>query len=138
MGCVSVVAASAVKGAESLALIEEEAAATEMAAASVADGTDPFACFLAFYEPFLAGETPAAAEQAAVAKSGILAPADDEVAVALTAVEATVAEGEEMPDGDLVPREPASGTKVSSAGAVIGEAAPAATPEEALAEPATT
>ncbi len=41
MGCISVVAASEVKGAESLALIEEEAAATEMAAASVADGTDP-------------------------------------------------------------------------------------------------
>ncbi len=35
MGCILVVAASAVKGAESLALIEEEAAATEMAAASV-------------------------------------------------------------------------------------------------------
>ncbi len=104
MGCISVLAASAVKGAESLALIEDEAAATEMAAASVADGTNPFARFLAFCEPFLDGRTPAAAEQAAVAKSGISAPADDEVAVALTAVEAAVAEGEEMQDGDLVPR----------------------------------
>jgi hypothetical protein len=138
MDCVSVVAASAVKGAESLALIEEEAVATEMAAVSVADGTDPFASFLAFCEPFLAGGTPAAAEQAAAAKSGISAPADDEVAVALTAVEAAVAKGEEMPDGDLVPSEPASRTKVSSAGAVTGEAAPAAAPEEAPAEPATT
>jgi hypothetical protein len=35
MGCVSLVAASAVKGAESLALIEKEAAATEMTAAAV-------------------------------------------------------------------------------------------------------
>ncbi len=138
MGCVSVVAASAVKDAESLALIKEEAAATEMAAASVADGTDPFAYFLAFCEPFLAGGTPAAAEQAAAAKSGISAPADDEVAVALTAVEAAVAEGREMPDGDSVPREPVSGTKVLSAGAMTGEAVPAAAPEEAPAEPATT
>ncbi len=39
-----------------------------------------------------------------------------------------------MPDGDLVPREPASGTKESLAGAVTGEAAPAAAPEEAPAE----
>ena len=138
MGCISVVAASAVKGAEPLALIEEEAAATEMAAASIADGRDPFAHFLAFCEPFLVGETPAAAEQAAVAKSGISAPANDEGAVALTAVEAAVAEGMEMPDGDLVPREPASRTKVSLAGAVTGEAAPAVAPEEAPAEPATT
>ncbi len=138
MGCVTVVAASAVKGAESLALIGEEAAAKEMAAASVADGTDPFACFLAFDEPFLGGGTPAAAEQVAAAKSSISAPATDEVASALTAVVATVAEGTEMPDEVSVPREPASGTKVSSAGAVTGEAAPAAAPEEALAEPATT
>ncbi len=35
MGCVLVVAAQAVKGAESLALIEEEAVAMETAAASV-------------------------------------------------------------------------------------------------------
>ncbi len=73
-----------------------------------------------------------------MAKSSILAPATDEVAAALTAVVATVAEGMEMPDGVLVPREPASGTKVSSAGAVTGEAAPAVAPEEAPAEPATT
>ncbi len=138
MGCVSVVAASAVKGAKSLALIEEEAVATKMAAASVENGTDPIARFLAFCESFLVGGTPAAAEQAAAAKSGILAPADDEVVVALTAVEAAVAEGMEMPDGDLVPREPASRTKVSLAGAVTGEAAPAAAPEEAPAEAATT
>jgi hypothetical protein len=77
MGCISVIVASAVKGAESLALIEEEAAATEMTAASVADGTDPFSRFLAFCEPFLAGGTPAAAELAAAAKSGISAPAND-------------------------------------------------------------
>ncbi len=77
MGCVTVLAASAVKRAESLALIEEEAVAKEMAAASVADRTDPFARFFAFDEPFLGGGTPAAAEQAAVAKSGILAPATD-------------------------------------------------------------
>jgi hypothetical protein len=138
MGCITVVAASAVKGAESLALIEEEAAAKEMAAASVADGTDPFARISAYNEPFFGGGTPAAAEQAAVAKSGISAPATDEVVAALTAVVAAVAEETEMPDGVLVPREPASGTKVSSAGAVTGEAAPAAAPEEALAEPATT
>ncbi len=105
MGCISLVAASAVKGAESLALIEEEVAATEMDAASVADGTDPFARFLAFCEPFLAGGTPAAAEQAVVAHSGIPAPTNDEVAVALTAVEAAVAEGTKMPDRDSVPRE---------------------------------
>ncbi len=98
MGCVTVVAVSAVKGAESLALIEEEAAAKEIAAASVADGTDPFARFLAFDEPFLGGGTPAAAEQAAAAKLGILAPATDEVAAALTAVVASVAEGKEMKD----------------------------------------
>ncbi len=109
-----------------------------MDAASVADGTDPFACFLAFCEPFLAGGTLAAAERAAAAHSGIPAPADDEVAVALTAVEAAVAEGTKMPDRDSVPREPASGTKVSSAGAVTGEAAPAVAPEEAPAEPAIT
>ncbi len=138
MGCVTVVSASAVKGAESLALIEEEAAAKEMAAASVADGTDPYARFLAFDEPFLGGGTPAAAEQVVMAKSGISAPATDEVAAALTAVVAAVAEGTEMPDGVLVPREPASRTKVSSAGAVTGEAAPTAAPEEARAEPATT
>ena len=129
MGSVSVVAASAVKGAESLALIEEEAAATEMAVASVADGTDPFAHFLALDEPFLGGRTPVAAEQAAAAKSGISAPAIDEVVAALTAVVAAVAEETEMPDGVLVPREPASNMKVSSAGAVTGEAAPAAAPE---------
>ncbi len=138
MSCISVVAVSAMKGVESLALIEEEAAETEMAAASIADGMDPFARFLAFCEPLLARGTLAAAEQAAVAKSGISAPANDEVAVALTAVEALVAEGTEMPDGDLVPRKPARGTKVSSAGAVTGEAAPAVAPEEAPAEPATT
>ena len=132
------VAASAVKSAESLALIEEEAAAKEMAAASVADGTDPYARFLAFDEPFLGGGTPAAAEQAAAAKSGISAPATDEVAAALTAVVAAVAEGTEMPDGVLVPREPASKKKVTLAGAVTGEVAPAETPEEAPAEPATT
>ncbi len=138
MGCVTVVVASAVKGAESLVLIEEEAVATKMAAASVVDGTDPFARFLAFDEPFLGGGTPAAAEQAAAAKSGILAPAIDEVAAALIAVVAAVAEGTEMPDGVLLPREPASGTKVSLAGAVTGEAVPAGAPEEAPAEPATT
>ncbi len=138
MGFISVVTASAVKGAESLALIEEEAAATETAAASVAYGTDPFARFLALNEPFLGGGTSAAAEQAAAAKSGISAPATDEVAAALTAVVAAVAEGTEMPDGVLVPREPASRTKVPSAGAVTGEAAPAAAPEEAPTEPATT
>ncbi len=87
----------------------------ETAVALVADGTDSFARFLAFCELFLAGGTPAAAEQAAAEKSGISAPANDEVVVALTAVEAAVAEGTEMPDGDLVPREPASRTKVSSA-----------------------
>jgi hypothetical protein len=103
------VATSAVKGAESLALIEEEAAAKEMAADSEADGTDPFACILAFDELFLGGGTPTAAEQAAAAKSGILEPATDEVAAALTAVVAAVAEGTEMPDGVLVPREPGSG-----------------------------
>ncbi len=129
---------SAVKDAESLALIEEEAAATEMAVASVADGTDPFAHFLALDEPFLGGRTPVAAEQAAAAKSGISAPAIDEVAVAITAVVAAVAEGMEMPDVVLVPEEPASRTKVPSAGAVTGEAAPAVAPEEAPAEPATT
>jgi hypothetical protein len=138
MGFISVVTASAVKGAESLALIEEEAAAMETAAASVADGTDLFACFLALDEPFLGRGTPAAAEQVAAAKTGILAPATDEVAVALTAVVAAVAEGTEMPNGVLVPREPASRTKVPSAGAVTGEAAQAAAPEEAPAEPATT
>ncbi len=63
MGCITVVAASAVKGAELLALIEEEAAANEMAAASVADGTDPFARFWALDEPFLGRGTPAAALQ---------------------------------------------------------------------------
>ncbi len=140
MGCVTVVAASAVKGAESLALIEEEAAAKELAAASVADGMDPYAhfFFFAFDEPFLGRGTPAAAEQAAAAKSGISAPATDEVVAALTAVVAAVAEGMEMPDGVLVPMEPASGTKESSAGAVTGEAAPAAAPDKAPAEPATT
>ncbi len=138
MGCITVVAASAVKAAESLALIEEEAAAKEMAALSVADRTDPFAHFLVFDEPFLGRGTPAAAEQVVVAKSGILAPATDEVVAALTVVVAAVAEGMEMPDGVLVPREPASRTKVSSAGAVTGEEAPAAAPEEAPAEPATT
>ncbi len=137
MGFISVVTASAVKGAESLALIEEEVAATETAAALVADGKDPLACFLALNELFLGGRTPAAAEQAAAAKSGISAPATDEVAAALTAVVTAVAEGKEMPDRVSVPREPASGTKVSSAGAVTGEAAPAAAPEEAPAEPAT-
>ena len=60
------------------------------------------------------------------------------MAAALIAVVAAVAEGKEMPDGVLVPREPASGTKVPSTGAVTGEAAPAAAPEEAPAEPATT
>ncbi len=138
MGFISVVTASAVKGAESLALIEEEAAAMETAAASVADGMGPFARFLALNELFLDGETPAAAEQVVAAKSGISAPATDEVAAALTAVVAAVAEGMEMPDRVLVPREPASRTKVPSAGAVTGEAAPAVAPEEAPAEPATT
>ncbi len=138
MGCITAVAASAVKGAESLVLIEEEAAAKEMAAASVADGTDPFACFLAFDEPLLGGGTPAASDRAAAAKSGISAPATDEVAAALTAVVAAVAEGMDMPDRVLVPREPGSKTKVSLAAAVTGEAAPAAAPEEAPAEPATT
>ncbi len=138
MGYISVVTASAVKGAESLALIEEDAAAMEMAAASVADGTDPFVHFLALDEPFLGGGIPAAAERAVAAKSGISAPATDEVAAALTAVVAAVAEGTEMPDRVSVPREPASRTKVPSAGAVTGEAAPAAAPEEAPAEPATT
>ncbi len=95
--------------------MEEEAAAMETAAALVADGTDPFAHFLAICELFLAGGTPAAAKRAAAAKSGISAPANDEVVVELTAVEAAVAEGTEMPDGDLVPREPASRTKVSLA-----------------------
>jgi hypothetical protein len=90
------------------------------------DETDPFACFLAFNEPFLGGGTPAAAEQVAAAKSGISAPATDEVAAAITAVVAAVAEGGEMPDGVSVPREPAGGTTVSSAGAGTGEAAPAA------------
>ncbi len=60
------------------------------------------------------------------------------MAAALTAVVAAVAEGKEMPDGVLVPSEPASGTKVSLAGAVTGKAVPAAAPEEAPAEPATT
>ncbi len=46
----------------------EEAVATEMAAASIADKTDPFACFLAFDEPFLGGGTTAAAEQVVAAK----------------------------------------------------------------------
>ncbi len=99
------------KGAESLALIEEEAAATETAAALVADGTDPFAGFLALDEPFLGRGTPAAAEQATAAKSGILAPATDEVAAALTAVVAAVAEGKEMPDGVWFPGSQQAGQK---------------------------
>ncbi len=68
---------------------------------------------MAFDEPFLGRGTPAAAEQVAAAKSGILAPATDEVAAAITAVVATVAEGAEMPDGALVPREPAVRTTAS-------------------------
>ncbi len=107
-------------------MVVEEAAATETAVASVADETDPFASFLAFDELFLGGGTPEAAEQVVVAKSGILAPATDEVAAAITAVVAAVAEGVEMPDGALVPREPAGVTIVSLVGAVTGEAVPAA------------
>ncbi len=103
MGCVTVVAASAVKGAESLALIEEDAAAKEMAAASVADGMDPFAYFFAFNELFFGGGTPVAAERAVAAKSGISVPSTDEVVAALTAVVAAVAEGMEMPDGVWFP-----------------------------------
>ena len=73
----------------------------ETATASIADRTVPFASFLAFDELFLGGGTPEAAEQVVVAKSGILAPATDEVAAAITAVVAAVAEGAEMPDGAL-------------------------------------
>ncbi len=82
-------------------MVVEEAAATEMAAALIADGTDPFASILAFDEHFLGGGTPAAAEQVAAAKPGISAPATDEVAAAITAVVAAVAGGAEMPDGAL-------------------------------------
>ncbi len=53
----------------------EEAVATEMAAAAIADGAAMpdvtavlFAGFLAFDEPFLGGGTAAAAEQAVVTK----------------------------------------------------------------------
>ncbi len=87
--------------------------------------------FLGFDEPFLGGGTPAAAEQVATAKSGILAPATYAVAAATTVVVAAGAKGEEMPDGALVPREPAGRTTVSSAGAVTSEAAPAAAAEAA-------
>ncbi len=107
-------------------MLVDETTATETAAASKADETDPFASFLAFDEPFLGRGTPAAAEQVAVAKSGISAPATDEVAAAITAVVAAVAEGVKMPDGALAPREPAGRTTASLAGAVTGEAAPAA------------
>ncbi len=97
-----------------------------MAAASIADEADPFACFLAFDEPFLGGGTPAAAEQVVAAKSGVSARATDELAALITGVVAAVAKGVEMPDGALVPREPAGGTTASLAGAVTGAAAPAA------------
>ncbi len=106
----------------------------EMAAASIADGTDPFASLLAFDEPFLGGGTPAAAEQVAAAKSRISAPVTDEVMAAITAVAAAVAEGAETPDGVLVPREPAGETTVLLAGAVTGEAVQAAAPAAAAAE----
>ncbi len=99
-------------------MVVEEAAAMETAAASIADEMDPFASSLAFDEPFLGGGTPAAAEQVAAAKSGISAPATYEVAAAISAVVAAVAEGAEMPGGALDPREPAGGTTVSLAGAV--------------------
>ncbi len=46
----------------------EKAAEMEMAAASIADGADPFAGFLAFDESFLGEGTPVAAEQVAAAK----------------------------------------------------------------------
>ncbi len=98
----------------------------ETAAASIADGADLFAGFLAFDEPLLGGGTPAAAEQVAAAKSGISAPAIDEVAAAITAVVASVAEGAEMPDGALVSKEPAGGTTALSTGAVTGAAVAAA------------
>jgi hypothetical protein len=51
MGFVTVVAASAVGGAEWLPLAVEEAAATERAVASIADGADPFAGFLTSMNP---------------------------------------------------------------------------------------
>ncbi len=104
----------------------EEAAAMETAVASIADEVVPFAGFLAFDDPFLGRGTPAAAEQMAAAKSGISAPATDEVVAAITGVVAAVAEGAEMPDGASVPREPAGRTTASLAGAVTGAAAPAA------------
>jgi hypothetical protein len=86
----------------------------------------PFTGFLAFNEPFLGRGTEAAAEQVAVAKSGILAPTIDEVAVAITAVVAAVAEGAEMPDGALVPKEPASRTTALAVGAATRAAAASA------------
>ncbi len=58
------------------------------------------------------------------------------MAAATTAVAAAVAEGVEMPDGALVPRELAGRTTVSSAGALTGKAVPAAAPAAAAAEAA--
>ncbi len=55
-----------------------------------------------------------------------MAPAVDEVVAAITAVVAAVAEGAEMSDGALVPKEPAGGTTASSAGAATGAAGAAA------------
>jgi hypothetical protein len=81
---------------------------------------------LAFDECFLGGGTTAAAEQVAVAKSGISAPAVDEVAAAITAVVAAIAEGVETSDGALVPKEPVGGTTASLVGAVTSAAAAAA------------
>ncbi len=111
----------------------EEAAARETAAASIAVGADPFAGFLGFDEPFLDRGTPAAAEQVVAEKSGILAPATDEVAAAITAVVAAVAEGAIMPDGASVPKEPAGRTPASLVGAATGVAAGAATAAAAAA-----
>jgi hypothetical protein len=107
-------------------LAVKEVAVTEMAAASIADGADTFADFLASNEPFLGVGTPAAAEQVAAAKSGILAPATDEVAAAITAVVAAVSEGAEIPNGVLIPKEPASRTTASLVEAATGAAAAAA------------
>ncbi len=105
----------------------------EMAAAAISDGvvmpdetSVPFAGFLAFDEPFLGGGAAAAAEQVAAAKSGISAPAVDEVAAAITAVAAAVAEGTKMPDEVLVPKEKADGIIALLVGAVTGVAAAAA------------
>ncbi len=81
---------------------------------------------MAFNETFLGVGTAAAAEQVVEAKSGISAPAVDDVAAAITMVVAAVAEGAEILDGALVPKEPVGGTIASSVEAATGAAATAA------------